>query len=294
MNMTTGIYFIVFFFIILPVKMDEHRTTSSLEGIKLYNYTSCQFLVIAHRGASYYAPENTMAAFRLAHEMNADMIELDVQLSKDGIPVVIHEPFLEKTTSGRGRVSDFTLSELQEFNAGSWFSDRFENEKIPSLDEVLQWAAGKIAVNIEIKTEAVALGEGVEEKVIALVQNYEMDRYVIFSSFDPRAIFEVNRLVPGMNTGILYDRSRAALLPPSNLVNESGAGFFHVNWRWLNNRWLNDLKEHNIPVLTYTVNNERRMRQLIRRGVQGIFSDRPDLLKKAADSEFENRCSNTG
>lgn len=293
MKLKAGNFFLLLS-VIFAAEPNGQRTDHHVDFINLYNYTSCKFLVIAHRGASYYAPENTMAAFRLAYEMGADMIELDVQLSKDGVPVVIHDADLSTTTSGRGRVADFLFEELRELDAGSWFSPRFSSEKILSLDEALKWAAGKTAINIEIKPEAAALQAGVEENVIALVQNYNMARNVIVSSFDPNAIVKIRRLAPEIKTGLLYDRRLSGRLLPSELVAEFGARVFHVNWRWLNNRWRRDLKENNIPVLAYTVNNERRMRQLIRSGVTGIFSDRPDLLKNTANSEIENRCSNIG
>lgn len=284
------LYFFFYLFAVLSTEINGSPENHFLKEIQLYNRV-CEFVVIAHRGASYYAPENTMAAFQMAYEMGADMIELDVQLTKDHIPVVIHDADLTKTTSGRGTVSAFTYEELKKLDAGSWFAPRFSEEKLPSLDEVLQWASHKIAVNIEIKTEAVALNAGVEEKVIDLVRQYNMEDYVLFSSFDRRAITNINQLAPEMKTGILYDKNQSRFLPPSSLVTKLKADLFHVNWRRLNNRWLKDLKTHNIPVFTYTVNKERRMRQLIRRGVKGIFSDKPDVLKRAADSEFENRCT---
>ncbi|MEO1023744.1 MAG: glycerophosphodiester phosphodiesterase family protein, partial [Bacteroidota bacterium] len=148
---------------------------------ELYNDNSDHFVVIAHRGASAYAPENTMAAFRIAVDMNAEMIELDVLLSGDGVPVAIHEDQLDRTTDTTGLTSQFTLETLQSVDAGSWFSADFAGEPVPTLDEVLRYCSGKISVNIEIKHEAVTndVEGGIEEKVINLVKRYGMEHHVI-------------------------------------------------------------------------------------------------------------------
>ena len=110
--------------------------------------------VVAHRGYSGLYPENTASAFEAAIGAGADMIELDVCLTKDRIPVVIHDQTLERTTDGHGLVSEFTLSELKKLDAGSWFSPKFKGESIPTLEEILLQIRGKISVNIEIKPES--------------------------------------------------------------------------------------------------------------------------------------------
>ena len=111
-------------------------------------------LVIAHRGFSGAAPENTLAAFKKAMEVDSDMMELDVRFSKDGQVVVMHDDTLDRTTNGRGKVSDYTLKELKQFDAGSWFAPQFAGEQIPTLVEVLEFAKGRIPVNFEIKDES--------------------------------------------------------------------------------------------------------------------------------------------
>lgn len=269
---------------------EPYERTVNLPDL-LYN-KSCSFYVIAHRGASHYAPENTMSAFKAAHEMGADMIELDVQLSSDGIPMVIHDADLKKTTDGDGFVFSYTAEKLRRLDAGSWYSEAFINEPIPFLEEVLEWAAGKIALNIEIKSESVVdeTEIGVEQKVLDLVQRYEMDNHVLISSFDYRVFEHLKNLKARISTGLLYDRKEESGRSPEALVDEYQANAFHINWRWLNTRRMKRLNTAGIPVMAYTVNSERKMRQLIRYGVAGIFSDRPELLKKIADTEIESRC----
>lgn len=243
------------------------------------------FLVIAHRGASNEAPENTFAAFEKAVGMKADMIELDVQLSADGIPVVFHDEWLEDHTDGSGRIMDLNLESIKKLDAGSWFSSEFSGERIPSLEEVLIWAKQRILLNIEIKSESVRRepAGGVEEKVIRLVVKHEMQKQVLISSFSYKALDRINRADHGIVTSVLYNRTFSRKKSPADLVRELGAAGFHCGRKQIRDRWAQQLLAENIPFLVYTVNDEREMNELIRKGASGIFSDKPDLLRKAAD-----------
>ena len=249
---------------------------------ELYNDDGDGFVVIAHRGASAYYPENTMIAFRKSIELGAEMIELDVLMSKDGVPIVFHDAKLDKKTNGKGSVGNFTVSELKQLDAGSWFDEKFKGERIPTLDEVLAFAKGKIALNIEIKTEAVTdvLKGGVEEKSIQLVRKHGMEKHVIFSSFDYRAVAHLKELAPDISTALLYTERISGKKSPVELVNEYSADAFNCHYAQLSAKWMNSLKESDIPAFVYTVNSESRMRSLIEIGVKGIFSDKPDVLKR--------------
>lgn len=247
---------------------------------KLYQDNHDNFVVIAHRGASAYYPENTMAAFRAAVEMEAEMIELDVMMSKDGVPVVFHDAELDDHSNGSGFVYKHTLAELRKLDAGSWFDQSFAGEPIPTLEEVLAFAAGKIALNIEIKTEAVT-GEakgGVEEKSLELVRKYGMEKYVLFSSFDYRAIRHLKQLDPSIPAALLYEKSQSGDKLPSELVEELNADAFNCSYRQFNNRMFKNIREHEIPVFVYTVDQKPKMKRLIKKGVAGIFTNKPDLL----------------
>lgn len=247
-----------------------------------------EFLVIAHRGASHYAPENTMSAFRLAHKMNADMIELDVQLSKDGIPVVFHDAKLSQHSNGKGLVSSFSFDDLRKLDAGKWFSKEFRGEKIPSLQEVLQWASGKMMVNIEIKKEAVADSpeNGVEEKVIKLVQGSGMASQIIISSFDYRVIERIKQMDPEILTGLLYHKKSSGNRRPTQLLEDTGADFFHCSKSEMNKSWRKDLEDKSQRFLIYTVNRKGEMKRWMKNGALGIFSDKPDILRAMADEYF--------
>lgn len=250
----------------------------------LYVENDDGFIVIAHRGASAYYPENTMSAFKGAVAMNAEMIEIDIQLSKDGIPVVFHDKKLNDHSSGKGSLSDFTLEELKELDAGSWFHKSFSNQKIPTLEEVLEFAAGNIALNIEIKSEAVTNDPkgGIEEKSLRLINQYGMENHVLFSSFDYRAIAHLRALDPEIPTALLYSRRRSGRLLPHILVNQYHASAFNCSFRQLSKRWINDLNKNKIPFFIYTVDARKKMRKVIKAGARGIFSNKPDVLNEVA------------
>tara|TARA_R110000868_G_scaffold1211_2_gene9323 strand:+ start:44545 stop:45384 length:840 start_codon:yes stop_codon:yes gene_type:complete len=244
------------------------------------------FIVIAHRGASSYAPENTHSAFKLAIEMEAEMIELDISLTKDGIPVVVHDETVDRTTSASGLVSSFTLKELKELETGAWFNEKFIGEPFPTLEEVLTYTKDKIAVNIEVKTEAVTdfpIG-GIVEKALKIVNEAGVSDQVIFSSFDYRVMEHLQTLAPEISKAILYEKNQSKGLLPSELVTKYRVDAFNCSHRELSDVWITDLKSHGIPFFIYTVNNESLMKELIKKGVKGIFSDKPDVLKQVVEN----------
>lgn len=255
----------------------------------LYNDDGDGFVVIAHRGASGRYPENTMIAFRGALEMNAGMIELDVQLSADGIPIVFHDEKLENHTDGSGRLQERTLKELRQLDAGSWFAPEYSGQRIPTLEEVLIFAKGKIALNIEIKAEAVTdeIKPGIEQKCLDLVRQYEMENHILFSSFDYRTVRQLKKRAPEIPAALLYEKKHSAGRLPSELVRKYGADAFNCSFRQLNRKRLRNLLSHNIPVFVYTVNSAQKMRRLLAKGVNGIFTDHPDLLREVARNFFQ-------
>ncbi len=243
---------------------------------------SAAFAVIAHRGASACCPENTLSAFRTAIEMNADMVELDVQFTADGEVVVFHDEKISRCTNGRGRVSDYPFARLRQLDAGAWFHKKFAGERIPSLAEVLALCKDRIAVNIEVKTEAVtdAVSGGIEERCLKMVDEIGMREHVVYSSFDPRAILHFKQIDTEAPVAVLYEKKQHGSRLPSEIVQWLGADAFNCSRRELSGTWLADLKRHVIPVHIYTVNDEKNMRRLLDLGVDGIFTNRPDLLRK--------------
>ena len=232
--------------------------------------------VIAHRGFSSRAPENTLAAIREAISIGADMAEIDVTLSSDEEIVVIHDETLQRTTNGSGLVSQFTLAELKDLDAGSWFGPRFAGERIPTLDEVLRTVNGKILLNIEIKSEAVE--GGIAARVVETVQRHEMKDQVVISSFSPTALEQVHSLAPQFTTAVLHNQDLQQGLDAVDIVDSLGASVFNIKRTRLTSTMMRRCLEHGIPVGIYTVNKKRHMRRMIKKGVAAVFTDHPDRL----------------
>jgi glycerophosphoryl diester phosphodiesterase len=245
---------------------------------------SDNFTVIAHRGASAYYPENTIISFEGAISIGADMVELDVQLTSDGEVVVFHDEKIRRCTGRRGRIADYTLAQIKELDAGSWFNKKYQGAKIPTLEEVLNLCRDKIAVNIEIKTEAVTevVSGGIEEKSLKIVGQNKMREHVIFSSFDPRALQHLKQIDSSTAIAVLFERKHYGSKKPGAIIESLGADAFNCSVSELNNKWLLDIKLNKIPVNIYTVDDENYMRQLIEAGISGIFTNKPDILKKVA------------
>jgi glycerophosphoryl diester phosphodiesterase len=159
-------------------------------------------LIIAHRGASALAPENTMASFELAYTSGADGIELDVMFSKDEELVVIHDDTVDRTTNGSGRVSDFTLRTLRGLDAGSVFAGAFRGEHLPSLAEVYEHLGGKLLINVELKNYASPF-DSLTQKVIKLTQDFKLVDSVLLSSFNPLNLSRAKRQLPAIQRGLL-------------------------------------------------------------------------------------------
>ncbi len=281
---TAALFFFTIGILVQPVMSQE------LSLPDLYHSNDDSFLVIAHRGASAQYPENTMPAFKGAVEMEAEMIEVDVMMSSDGVPVLFHDDKLDDHSDGKGLLKDYTFRELRNLDVGSWFSEEYKGEKMPALEEVIEFASGKIALNIEIKTEAVTdeLYGGVEEKSLELVKQYGMEDHVIFSSFDYRALEHLKKLDPSIPVALLYNRSESEKMSPVELVERYGVDAFNCSYNQFKKKWSRELKDNNIPHFIYTVDQPRKMRKLLEAEVSGIFTNKPDLLKEVA-AEFQKK-----
>jgi len=231
-------------------------------------------ICIAHRGGAAYAPENTLAAIKNAVKIGADYAEIDVHLSKDGEIVVIHDDELERTTNGKGQVKDKTLKELKRLDAGSWFSPKFKGERIPTLEEVLDTAKGKIGIVIEIKNGP-NFYEGIEEKVVKLVRKKDMVDDVIVISFDHSCLKKVHKLDPGIKTGALY---YANILDMKNLSKTTGAKYMCPGWHLVTADSIKEAHKNGLKVNIWTVNDAATMRKFIKMGVDCISTDKPDIL----------------
>lgn len=244
--------------------------------------------IFAHRGASKYAPENTMAAFKLAHQMHADGIELDVQLTKDMVPVIIHDENVKRTTNGRGLVKDFLLKDLQKLDAGILFPKNFKGENIPTLDEFLNWIQPtNMLLNIELKNNLEPY-EGMEAIILQMVKDYNMEKRVVYSSFNHYSLKEILKLNPKAEVAVLYHEK---LYKPWNYVASIGAKSAHPNYKMLNDEILANYKKHGIKVRPYTVNNSAKMIYFFQKEIEAIFTDTPDFALSILKGEQKPKVS---
>jgi glycerophosphoryl diester phosphodiesterase len=235
--------------------------------------------VIAHRGHSSLAPENTLAALGLAIRSGAHRVEFDVQLTKDGVPVVLHDETLERTTNGKGRLCDTTYREISKLDAGSWFHPRFEGEQVPALDGALELCKGKIPVNVEIKC-ADASGF-IEKKVVDALRRHDSLDSATVSSFEAHALERVRRLDPRITRETLYNDPRRPPGPKDlRLAKDCGSAAFSVSLEELIHReeLLEEAHALGLGLKVYTVDDLERFRKLLFLGVDGVFTNRPDAL----------------
>jgi glycerophosphoryl diester phosphodiesterase len=234
-------------------------------------------LNIAHRGASGHAPENTLAAFRLAVEMGARFIETDLQLTRDARIVAMHDATVDRTTSGRGRVSKMTLAELRGLDAGAWFlSDdgrSFKGERVPTLDEILQFASGEdVAFYLELKPTQMW---GMEPALAgALKASGELARAVVIS-FDGAVLATVRQAEPLLMTGLLIERPIPETVDKAIAI---GARQILPKAEGVTLELVRAAREKGLAVVAWTVNEHAKMRELIAAGVDGIITDYPDRL----------------
>ncbi len=226
----------------------------------------------AHRGASAEAPENTLAAFRLAEEAGADGIEMDVHLTRDGHPVIIHDDTVDRTTDGRGRVQWLSLRQVRRLDAGSWFAPEFAGEKVPILEEVLAWAKGRLRLNLEIK--ASAAGRAVLERL----RDFP-DCQVVISSFDHSLLEELRRKAAELPLAFLIDSRhwRRGLKRASACAAES----INPRFSLVSQPLVASSHRLGLAVYPWTVDDGQVLRRLRRAGIDGIFSNCPAQARQA-------------
>lgn len=237
----------------------------------------------AHRGFSGKYPENTMLAFIKAVEEGVDGIELDVQLTKDGIPVIIHDETIDRTTDGVGNVVDFTYEELKKYDASFKFKNLGMFNPIPTLEEYLNYIQNfDVVTNIELKT-GVNEYLGIEEKVLELIQKYGLEKKVIISSFNHFTIMRFKKLAPHIKCGFLTE---SWLINGGEYTKKNGIECYHPYFKNLIPEVIKELKENRIEINTWTVNSEEDMRYLIKHEVNSIITNYPDILNKIKTTEL--------
>ncbi len=234
-----------------------------------------KILLTGHRGAPYLAPENTLPSFLKAIEIGVDYIELDVRLTKDGIPVVIHDPTVNRTTNGTGYVSLFTYENLKKLDAGSWFSKEYKGLRIPSLREALEFIDGRVITIIELKED------GIEGKVIEILEELGLKYKAIIASFDLKRIKEVRILAPSIpTTAITVDFNDSFLQSALSAL----ANRIAINISSLNPKIVRQIHLHGLTVDTWVINDITTARKVIDMGIDVITSDRPELIRQILNS----------
>ncbi|SIR23579.1 glycerophosphoryl diester phosphodiesterase [Peribacillus simplex] len=234
-------------------------------------------LIFAHRGSKGTHPENTMAAFQKAAEIGADGIEFDVHLSSDGELVIIHDETLDRTTTLTGYVKEHSAQRLKTADAGSKFSKEFLGERIPFLIDVFDWAKGNaLWMNIEIKTDKLAY-EGIEQKIIDLIRQYQMEKRVILSSFNHQSIEKVKMLAPDLERALLFEGV------PENyeeILRDKKEAGFHPDKNSLTPEVNEKAKKLGYKIRPWVANDEADIVKLAELGVDVIMTDFPEKAIK--------------
>ena len=237
--------------------------------------------IIAHRGASAYEPENTLRAFERAIEMGATMLELDVHISRDGYPVVIHDAELSRRTNGRGWIADLTLDEIQQFDAGL-------GERVPSLAEVVELARGRAQLYIDLK------GQNTPETVVNVLRDQDFCAGAIAGSFYPWLTQKVKFLEPSVRTSVLIrDQDRETDFVEWALAVE--ADYVHPCWenvsptphKRLTPDLIDSIRQRGFGIFIWHEERPDELRELVKMDVDGICTDTPDNLARILEEQEE-------
>lgn len=234
---------------------------------------------VAHRGASGYAPENTIAAYDLAVDMKADYIEIDVQRSKDGELVSIHDNTVNRTTDGTGKVRDLTFEQLRALDAGSWKGEQFAGEQIPTFDEILDRYHGKVGILIELKSPE--LYPGIEEQVTEAIKERNLDKpqnkKIILQSFNFDSMKKMNQLLPKVPIGVLTS-NRADTTPDALQEFSTYADWFNPSYGILTKELVDQVHSLDMHIGSWTVRSREAADFLFEMKVDAIISDYPDYI----------------
>lgn len=238
------------------------------ENVAIFHETK----VMAHRGASTEAPENTMAAFQKAIDDMADYIELDVQLTNNGEVIVMHDSNAYRTTGVDANIVNMTYKEVKTLDAGSWFSDEYVGENVPSLKEVLELTQGKIKLNIELKPTD--NGIALAKNTVRLIEKYNMVNDCVITSFSESALKAVKTYNQEIKVGYILSAAYGDFYDMKNV------DFFSVNAAYLSKRTIDAIHNSGKQVYAWTVNNKDSIKNLTNKGVDGVITDNPVLARE--------------
>lgn len=245
-----------------------------------------EILNVAHRGASGYAPEHTITSYKMGEKMHGDYIEVDLQMTKDGELIAMHDETLDRTTNGTGQVKDYTLKEIKQLDAGSWFNEKYperakaeyEGLQVPTLEEVFQ-TFGKNA-NYYIETKSPEVYPGMEQKLVDVVNEYGINKdKLLVQSFSSESLLKMNQIDPSVKLVQLMEYASPATLTDEEVqaIKQYAMGI-GPNSDMIDRAYVQQAVQNGLEIHPYTVNEKEEMQKLIDWGVTGMFTNFPDLL----------------
>ena len=242
-------------------------------GIKSTATNKNKVMVIAHRGASGYAPENTLSSMKKAIELGAEMSELDVQETADGKLIILHDRSLKRTAGVDKNIWETNYSEIKRLDVGSWFSDEYKNEPVPTLQEIIDLIKGKMKLNIELKTNGHE--KRLAERTLKLVADNNFLDQVIFTSFKFSEIDKIHELNKKAKVGYLFSK-----IPENINVFNADVDLLSANYKIVDTEFMKKAKASGKEVAVWTVNNPDDMKRMIELEVNAIITNYPDVLQK--------------
>ncbi|PEQ03218.1 glycerophosphodiester phosphodiesterase [Bacillus toyonensis] len=278
---------IICFFIVISIfvfrQINEHKYTKAINQ-------SNHIKNIAHRGASAYAPEHTIAAYKLGQQLKGDYIEIDLQMTKDGHLLAMHDETVNRTTNGKGLVKEHTLEEMKQLNVGSFFNEKypnfakkeFENAKVPTLKEIIEMFGHN--ANYYIETKSPDEYPGMEEKLLEIIKYYQISDKVIIQSFSEESLQKIHSLHANIPLVQLLSYQKSVQLNELEIEKYKtyciGLG---MNYKYIDSAYVKKIKKHGLEVHPFTVDNEKDMKKLLSWGVDGMFTNYPDRLHSILD-----------
>lgn len=230
--------------------------------------------IFGHRGSAGTHPENTMISFKEAARVGADGIELDIQMTRDGVIVVIHDETVNRTTNGKdkGWVKDYTLKQIKKMDVSYKFKDQYGKCEIPTLEEVFDWAkSNQVHINVEFKTGLVSY-KGIEEKTLKMIKDYGLEERIVLSSFNHYSLVKCRQLSNSIDLAILY---MEGLYEPWDYAKRLKTNGIHPYHQTINKEIVEESKRNGIAVRPFTINDEKKMKQFIDFGCSAIITDHP-------------------
>ncbi|MEW4089183.1 glycerophosphodiester phosphodiesterase family protein [Bacillus altitudinis] len=234
--------------------------------------------IFAHRGSSSAAPENTIAAFDVAVEQGADYIELDVQMTMDQHVVVIHDDTVDRTTNGNGLVKSYTLDQLKKLDAGSWFDHQYTNERIPTLQEILERYSQRIGILIEIKHPKRQIG--IEKAVARIINRFAYSRHIMIQSFDVHALQRIKAFAPSLRTALIIKPDVFKLTKRKLTTYSSFANCLNMKKTMINRWWIDRIHTFGMDVFIWTVKDQKTADRIKKYPIDGVVTDNPLFFQK--------------